>query len=66
MLHRLQRLQKICSPVRSWESEAAAVLAELLGRSIRDNNRPAWPDAFLGIFISHTFSIYKIALQAES
>ena len=43
VLHRLQRLQKICSPVRSWESEAAAVLAELLGRSIRDNNQPAWP-----------------------
>ena len=26
----------------------------------------AWPDAFLGIFISHTFSIYKIALTLRA
>ena len=35
--------------------------AGLVGRSIRDNNRPARPDALLSIFISHTFSIYKNA-----
>ena len=42
----------------------------LVGRSIRDNNCPAaiqaQPDAFLSIFKSHTFSIYKIALTRHA
>ena len=66
LLHRLQRLQN----VQSWAGESEAGPGwwedQLETTIARPRASQAKPDAFLGIFKSHTFSIYKIALTRHA